>query len=322
LNFSRDMEREADRIGFGIMTEAGFSGEGFVSMFDKLQQAARLNDDGSFPYLRSHPLTTERMADMKARIPGLRSPLEAGTPAVSATYHALMSARARVLAETSTERLRNIASVLSQPTPAPTDPTALASVYGATLAAARTRDAQGLRWGLRRLEAAQTGDAPSRQAIQWLQLETLLMLPDAANNASLRQRRDDLAQLGLSSSDREGVLLGAQAAVAGSAEQQRLATQRLLRWVVLYPQDALAWQTLSSLHQALQQPVRAARADAEARLARLDAASALDRFKAAQQWARDTRPVDHIELSIIDARVRHTEALLREQLRDAATDRN
>jgi beta-barrel assembly-enhancing protease len=179
-----------------------------------------------------------------------------------------------------------------------------------------------LRWGLRRLEAAQTGDAPSRQAIQWLQLETLLMLPDAANNASLRQRRDDLAQLGLNSSDREGVMLGAQAAVAGNAEQQRLATQRLLRWVVLYPQDALAWQTLSSLHQALQQPVRAARADAEARLARLDAASALDRFKAAQQWARDTRPVDHIELSIIDARVRHTEALLREQLRDAATDRN
>jgi hypothetical protein len=198
-------------------------------MFDKLQQAARLNDDGSFPYLRSHPLTTERMADMKARIPGLRSPLEAGTPAVSPTYHALMSARARVLAETSTERLRNIASVLSLPTDTPTDPAALASVYGATLAAARTRDAQGLRWGLRRLEAAQTGDAPSRQAIQWLQLETLLMLPDAANNASLRQRRDDLAQLGLNSSDREGVLLGAQAAVAGNAEQQRLATQRLLR---------------------------------------------------------------------------------------------
>jgi beta-barrel assembly-enhancing protease len=28
LNFSRDMEREADRIGFGIMTEAGFSGKG------------------------------------------------------------------------------------------------------------------------------------------------------------------------------------------------------------------------------------------------------------------------------------------------------
>src|SRR5690606_35306451 len=49
LNFSRDMEREADRVGFGVLTAAGFPGEGFVQMFDKLQQASRLNDDGSFP---------------------------------------------------------------------------------------------------------------------------------------------------------------------------------------------------------------------------------------------------------------------------------
>lgn len=49
LNFSRDMEREADRIGFGVMTQAGFEPSGFVTMFEKLQQASRLNDNGSFP---------------------------------------------------------------------------------------------------------------------------------------------------------------------------------------------------------------------------------------------------------------------------------
>jgi beta-barrel assembly-enhancing protease len=64
LNFSRDMEREADRIGFGVLTGAGFDGQGFVTMFDKLQQASRLNDDGAYPYLRSHPLTSERIGDM------------------------------------------------------------------------------------------------------------------------------------------------------------------------------------------------------------------------------------------------------------------
>ena len=62
LNFSRDMEREADRVGFGVMTQAGFEAQGFVTMFDKLQQASRLNDNGAYPYLRSHPLTTERSA--------------------------------------------------------------------------------------------------------------------------------------------------------------------------------------------------------------------------------------------------------------------
>ena len=67
LNFSRDMEREADRVGYGVMTDAGYEPQGFVSMFEKLQQAARLNDNGAFPYLRSHPMTTERIADAQAR---------------------------------------------------------------------------------------------------------------------------------------------------------------------------------------------------------------------------------------------------------------
>src|SRR5690606_24440449 len=62
LNFSRDMEREADRIGYGLMAPAGFAPQGFVAMFDKLQQANRINDNGSWPYLRSHPLTTQRLA--------------------------------------------------------------------------------------------------------------------------------------------------------------------------------------------------------------------------------------------------------------------
>jgi beta-barrel assembly-enhancing protease len=321
LNFSRDMEREADRIGFGIMTEAGFSGQGFVSMFDKLQQAARLNDDGSFPYLRSHPLTTERMADMKARIPGLGLPA-AGSSAVSPVYHALMSARARVLSETSADRLRTTAATLSRPTDTPSDPAALASVYGATLAAARVRDATLWRWGLERLEAAQIDDPDAFGAVQWLKLETLLMVPDSAvQSHDMRQRLEQLRTLGLNGQERQGLLLAAQAAVGAHAPVQRVATQRLQTWVALHPQDALAWQTLSSLYLAQQQPARSARAEAEARLARLDAASALDRFKAAQQQAREARPVDHIELSIIDARVRHTEALLREQLRDAQSSR-
>ena len=104
LNFSRDMEREADRIGYGLMEPAGFAPQGFVSMFDKLQQANRLNDNGSWPYLRSHPLTTERMADMQSRT-------APGTPAATAstagaTEHAMVAARARVLSNPGVDALR------------------------------------------------------------------------------------------------------------------------------------------------------------------------------------------------------------------------
>ena len=41
LNFSRDMEREADRIGFGLMEGAGYSPAAMASMFEKLGAANR-----------------------------------------------------------------------------------------------------------------------------------------------------------------------------------------------------------------------------------------------------------------------------------------
>ena len=44
LSYTRDMEREADRVGFGVMSEAGYDPRGFVGMFGKLQQAAGIND--------------------------------------------------------------------------------------------------------------------------------------------------------------------------------------------------------------------------------------------------------------------------------------
>ena len=94
LSFSRDMEREADRVGFNLLSPAGFNPQGAASMFDKLQQASRLNDNGSWPYLRSHPLTSERIADMQARVPHGR-----GAPLQTQWEDALMAARARVLSQ-------------------------------------------------------------------------------------------------------------------------------------------------------------------------------------------------------------------------------
>ena len=70
LNFSRDMEREADRIGYGVLATAGFSSAGMAAMFEKLDVATRLNDSGGFPYpvsythLRAH----ETVLDLVCRL--------------------------------------------------------------------------------------------------------------------------------------------------------------------------------------------------------------------------------------------------------------
>jgi predicted Zn-dependent protease len=68
LNFGRDAEREADRIGFQIMGEAGFDTTGMVAFFQQMQNSTRNYSDLVPAWLLTHPLTTERIADIQARI--------------------------------------------------------------------------------------------------------------------------------------------------------------------------------------------------------------------------------------------------------------
>jgi len=68
LSYTRDFEREADRIGFATLQAAGFDVRGMPAFFEKLQRYSRISDDGRAPgYLRSHPLTADRIADAQNR---------------------------------------------------------------------------------------------------------------------------------------------------------------------------------------------------------------------------------------------------------------
>ncbi len=68
LTFSRANEREADRAGLQTMAAAGFSPYGMVSFFKRLQAQSRLYDNNAPAYLRDHPLTYQRIADMESRV--------------------------------------------------------------------------------------------------------------------------------------------------------------------------------------------------------------------------------------------------------------
>lgn len=67
LNYSRDLEREADRLGFQMLDGAGFDVSGMPAFFERLQRATRLQESNAPAYLRTHPLNTERIADMQNR---------------------------------------------------------------------------------------------------------------------------------------------------------------------------------------------------------------------------------------------------------------
>ena len=313
LNFSRDMEREADRVGYGVMTDAGYEPQGFVSMFEKLQQAARLNDNGAFPYLRSHPMTTERIADAQARqqlLPPKKAlPLNA--------LHAMMAARALVLTQPGTDVLRGLttqaeASHLRQ---APLAKQA-GALYGAVMAHMKQRDFVQAQQRMLSLQALKL-EAPAQRVVRLLQAELHVAAGAPALAVNLLA---PLSAANLNSRDRASVLALARSRVAtDQPPQARGAAQEMTQWLGQQPRDASAWMVLSAAYDRLGDGLRAIRAQAEARWVELDYAAAVDRFKAAQelarQMARDNQldRAGHIEAAIIDARLRESEALRREQ---------
>ena len=66
INYTRNNEKEADRIGFNNLVKAGFDPKGMSSMFQKLQKSRGANDE-EYSYLMSHPLPKERITDAKLR---------------------------------------------------------------------------------------------------------------------------------------------------------------------------------------------------------------------------------------------------------------
>ncbi|MFH1044493.1 MAG: M48 family metalloprotease [Pseudomonadota bacterium] len=71
IGFTREFEREADRLGFLTLEKSGFDVHAMPEFFVRLQKAGRLYENNAPAYLRTHPVTTERIADAQNRMQGL-----------------------------------------------------------------------------------------------------------------------------------------------------------------------------------------------------------------------------------------------------------
>ncbi len=310
LSFSRDMEREADRVGYSVMTEAGFDPQGFVSMFGKLQQAAALNDNGSFPYLRSHPMTTERMADMQGRQQLLTPRSALLKPDLE---HAIMTARAKVLSQPGVDLLRSWTQEALDPQLSRQPLAKQVSVlYAAAVAQMPLRDPQLAQRLVLRLTPLVQGDAQAFRLLQLLKAELAYKADDMRNvlgalsaiPASALARRPEL-------------LAGVQARTrlaASPALNEEVSQLRI--WLQEHPGDGQVWQALAAGCMAQGRVLQSLRAEGEAQLARMDYSGAIDRFKAAQDLGRKQamQGADKIEAAIVDARLRLVQSMWREQL--------
>jgi beta-barrel assembly-enhancing protease len=68
LKFSRDDEREADRVGLQILTRAGWDGRGMVELFDVVRRERQRDPNAVDVFLSTHPSPAERIQQLRADV--------------------------------------------------------------------------------------------------------------------------------------------------------------------------------------------------------------------------------------------------------------
>jgi predicted Zn-dependent protease len=74
INFTRANEIEADRIGMTTLSLSGYDPEGMADFFERLNRLNRVAGEGPPEFLRTHPVTVNRIAEAKNRAAGLPRP--------------------------------------------------------------------------------------------------------------------------------------------------------------------------------------------------------------------------------------------------------
>jgi predicted Zn-dependent protease len=287
IDYTREHEREADRVGLTLMQRAGFDTHGMAVFFERMLKANRLNEfKGAPSYLRTHPLTTERIADIQDRIESNIKPGVFSMARADSFEYRLVKARIRAYSGAPAEAVKWFRSELEDKTVVrPKE-----DIYGLALALYRARE----------LDAAWATLEPLRKtadihpALQVLagQIRAEMRRPDEAleiyraalrvhpNHRSLVHAYDDLLlQTGR-----------AREALADLEDRTKGGTD-----------DAKLYELQARAMEASGRRIGQHRAQAEAYLRRGNLAAAVDQLEIA---VRQVRGSDFYELSIAESRLR------------------
>ncbi len=75
INYTRTHEYEADRIGIQLLADAGYNPRGMVDFFEVLRRRVALNTSEQLEFLRTHPLTNNRISEAKNNSARLANPV-------------------------------------------------------------------------------------------------------------------------------------------------------------------------------------------------------------------------------------------------------
>jgi beta-barrel assembly-enhancing protease len=299
LAFSRDAEREADRVGFDMLSQAGYEVGGMLQFFMRLQQAHKLVDVGLPVYVRSHPLTSERISDVQSRLMLLRYKQR-----VDSVDFALVRAKLRVLVPKADNVMRSNPSLLSDEHKRSTlafynrqvadkeMAQRVESWYGLALAKRQMEDYAGARGAL----AQARKRLPAGHAM--LDAEAIQLESSAGQYGQALSMVE--AALKQYPAQRHFVHLKAKALVKSDPDG---AANFLDDQLKLYRSDKDLWSLLSEVHFAQNREVLGHRAQAEAYAAHGLWMPAMEQLRIAQRQVRN----DYYNGSQIDSRLKEFE---------------
>lgn len=243
LNYSRDYEREADRLGYEMLTRAGFDPRGMSGFFNRLQRANRFYDTSAPAYLRTHPLTTDRIADMDAR-------------SQAAPYHQvedslefqLVRARLRAQQDSAQDAVQAARDVMKEKRHS----SATAARYGLALALLRARQFEDAEIEARRLLSEKTSSPMIRQ------LSARIALASGDRVLALQRY-----EAGSAAYPGYKPLQYGHVAALLSADRNDEALHRVDGQLALYPDDRRLWRLAAEAHAKLGHRLLSHRAQAE-----------------------------------------------------------
>lgn len=293
LAYTRDFEREADRFGYQALEKAGFDVRGMGDFFARLQKAGRLYENNAPVYLRSHPLTLERLSDMENR--AQNAPYR---QVVDSVDFQLVRAKLRAQQGTVREAVTDFESQLAERKFS----SELAARYGLARALLRDRDVAGAQREMDRALRLAREQRVASPLLAGLAGEIRSAAGDAAGALAIyreaQQRFPQARALAYAYAD------------TLSADKQHVAALRFLEaQLQRHPADFRLYQLQAQNFAAQGKRLQQHRALAEFHALQGDLGRAVEQLQIAQGAADG----NFFELSVVDARLRELRRLQAEE---------
>ena len=292
INFTRQNEMEADRVGIRILADAGFDPSGMAGVFEKLQNAARYST--RIPeYLSTHPFTTNRIAEARDRAERLPYRQHAS----SESYHLV---RASLRADTAADAQQVLDRLVEElSTGQAESPTA--NAYGQAIALARLGRDDEAREVLERLVEMNPDSVTFRAELAGSALRTGYL-----------ERALALYSEGLDLYPDDRMLVRGHAAALNAAGRPEETVRLIDRFGQLYAIDSEMYRMRADAHQKLGRTLES-RADLAEHYYRSGfLVQAIDQLRRASREPKEES--DFYVGARIEARLEELEAELRQRL--------